>query len=380
MKVTGIIAEYNPFHKGHEYQLNYAKAVSDAVVVIMSGSFVQRGDATVFDKFVRAEAALKHGADLVLELPAVFALNTAERFAFGSIAVLDKLNIIDFLLFGSENGNIEELKQAAILLEKEPEDVSKKISALLDSGEGFAGAREKAFAGFIASSLLSLPNNILALEYLRQLYRRNSKILPLTHKRLGSNHHDVNLDSTHPSASAIRHAILNENLSYAPFNNSVIHRLNKLDLPVLYNIRKNKSSAFKDIFDVSEGIENRIVKAASASGSIEELVNRTASKRYTKSRIRRILLSSLLGFTADLSADEPQYIRVLGATKTGFSLLKEIKQNSGLDIVTKTADYKKNNNKMFEKDILATDIYDLTADISQGTGLDFKTSPIIIGG
>lgn len=374
MKVTGIVAEYNPFHKGHEYQLNYAKTISDAVVVVMSGSFVQRGDVAIFDKYTRADVALKHGADLILELPVVFSLNSAERFSYGAVAILDKLNIIDYILFGSESGDIEKLQHAAMLIENEPENVSNRIKELLDKGESFAYARETAFSDIIDSSLLSSPNNILALEYIRQLIKRHSKIKPITQKRAGSGYHEKELNEAFPSATALRHAILNDNFSYSLFSKAVIHRLERLDNLILYNIRKNKQAAFHNISEVSEGIENRIINTN--AGSINCLVDLTYSKRYTKARVRRILLSSLLGLNSSLSKKEPEYIRVLGATKTGLSLLKEIKNKSDLDIITKTADYKKDN-PMFEKDILASDIYDLSGDILTGAGTDFKTSPVI---
>ena len=378
MKVTGIIAEYNPFHKGHEYQLNFAKSISDAVVVVMSGSFVQRGDVAVFDKYIRTKIALEHGADLVLELPVVFSLNTAERFAFGGISILNSLNIIDFLLFGSESGNIEILQNAAHILETEPEEVSAKIKTLLNEGISYARARETAYSEIIDSSLLSNPNNILALEYLRQLYRKKSNITPLTQKRIGSSYHEQKTENDFPSATAIRNAIINDGFLYPLFDTAVIHRLSNLDTPMIYNIRKNKKDAFSGLLDVCEGIENRIISASNSAKSIDEIVSLVSTKRYTNSRIRRILLSSLLGINSDLSLHEPKYIRVLGATKAGFSLLKEIKKNSTIDIITKTADYKKQN-LMFEKDILATDIYDLSSDILQGGGCDFKTSPIIGG-
>lgn len=378
MKVTGIIAEYNPFHKGHEYQLKFAKSISDAVIVIMSGSFVQRGDVAIFDKYIRTKIALEHGADLVLELPVVFSLNTAERFAFGGISILNQLNIVDFLLFGSESGNIKELQNATQILENETDEVSNRIKNLLNNGMSYARARESAYSGMIDSSLFSEPNNILALEYLRQLYRTKSPITPITQKRIGCGYHEENLNSDFPSATAIRNSILNDGFLYPLFKKSVVHRLKNLDTVVLYNIRKNKKNAFSDIFDVSEGIENRIINASNSAKNIDELVSLVSTKRYTNSRIRRILLSSLLDLNASLSLQEPDYIRVLGATNIGFSLLKEIKKNSSIDIITKTADYKKAN-LMFEKDILASDIYDLSSDILQGGGCDFKTSPITGG-
>lgn len=379
MKVTGIIAEYNPFHNGHAYQLEYAKSISDAVIVVMTGNFVQRGDVAIFDKFNRAEMALKNGADLVFELPVAFSMNTAERFAFGGVSILDSLNIVDFLLFGSESGDIKLLENSAKLLENEPLEISEKIKEFLGEGLSFPKARELAFSELIPSSLLSKPNNILALEYIKQLYRLNSKIKPCTLKRKGEEYHSLDFSSDFSSASALRNAILNENFSYVPFLNCPIHRLNRLDNAVLYNIRKNGVNALENISDISEGLENRIIKAASKAGSIEELISIVNTKRYTDARVRRIILSSLLGITSSLSKKPPTYARLLGSTKCGLLLLKEIKQKSNIKIITKTADFK-DDNEMFKKDILSTDIYDLSSDKPEGAGIDFKNSPIIIGG
>ena len=377
MNITGIIAEYNPFHAGHRYQLSLAKESADAVIVVMSGSFVQRGEAAVFNKWDRTRTALKYGADLVLELPVVFALNTAERFAFGAISILNKIGIADTLIFGSECGDISLLSSAATLLENEPLEVSQKIKKYLEKGMGYPAARELAFEGIIPAKLLSSPNNLLGIEYIRQLLRTNSRIKPITHKRIGADYHDRVIHSDFPSATALRGEILNGYI-YDEFSHSVIHRTENLENIILYNIRKNKQSAFSDICDVSEGIENRIVSAAFDSKTLSELEDFVSGKRYTRSKVRRILLSSLLGLNSSLSKSEPSYARVLGASKTGFSLINEIKSVSDIDVITKTAHYKKEN-IMFDKDILATDIYDLTADIPSGAGSDYKNSPIIGG-
>lgn len=377
LKVAGIIAEYNPFHEGHKYQLQLAKKNFDAVIVIMSGHFVQRGEVAVFDKWERAKAAIANGADLVLELPVVFSLNTAERFAYGAVSVLNSINIVDGLIFGSECPNIDSLFKAAQIIENEPPQVAEKIKAYLNEGMGYPSAREKAFTGFIPSKLLSQPNNLLGIEYLRQIIRLKSNITPITHKRIGAGYHDSTFDTKFPSATAIRAHIL-KGYSYDEFKNAVIHRTERLETAILYNIRKNRQEAFLNISDVSEGIDNRIVSKAYDAKSLFELESMVSGKRYTRSKIRRILLSSLLGLDKELSKTAPSYIRILGMSKTGFSLVKEVEKNSDIDIITKTALYKKEN-KMFEKDILATDIYDLTADTPYGAGSDYKKSPIIGG-
>ncbi len=379
MKITGIIAEYNPFHNGHMLQLEYAKSFSDAVIVVMSGSFVQRGDVAVFDKHSRAKSALSHGADIVFELPVVFSISTAERFAFGGVSILNNLNVIDFLLFGSESGDIEALKQGAELLLNEPVDVSKKIKKLMSDGLSFPKARELAFSGLIPPTLLSSPNNILGLEYIKKLLEFNSSIVPITQKREGEGYHSKNLGSKFSSATAIRNAILTENYSYELFSNCPVHRLEKLDTALIYNIRKNKENAFLDTPDISEGLQNRIIEASKKANTIDELISLVLTKRYTETKIRRIILSSLLGINSNLQKKEPQYAKLLGATKKGLEALKEIKEKSSLKIITKTADFKEKD-EMFEADILSTDIYDLTSDCPSGSSQDFKNSPVIIGG
>ena len=183
MKISAVIAEYNPFHYGHKYQLENMKQASDAIAVIMSGPFVQRGEAAITDKWTRAEAALLNGADAVFELPVIYALNTAQSFAFGAVDVLNRTNIIDELWFGSECGQLDKLSAAADILENEPKEVSKKIKKLTAGGMLFPKARETAVRGFVPDGgILSMPNNILAVEYIRALMRKNSKIKPITLK------------------------------------------------------------------------------------------------------------------------------------------------------------------------------------------------------
>ena len=210
MKITGIIAEYNPFHNGHKYQIEEAKKFSDAVVVIMSGSFVQRGSIAITDKWTRAKVAAENGADLVLELPVIYSLNTAQRFAKGAVEILDRTNVIDYLCFGSESGNVDELTKVADMLINEPEDVSEKIKKFIAEGISYPAARQKAFRGLIDEEILSSPNNILALEYIKALIEIESSIEPVTVKRYGTDYHDEFAKNGIASASAIRSMIKNQ--------------------------------------------------------------------------------------------------------------------------------------------------------------------------
>ena len=179
MQITAVIAEYNPFHFGHRYQLEQIKKHSDAAVVIMSGPFVQRGEAAITDKWTRARAALLNGADLVLELPVIFALASAREFASGAVSLLDRTRAIDKLCFGTESGDAEALIKAAEIIENEPPQVSGKIKALVSEGMSYPAARELAFSELVPGGLLSSPNNILAIEYIRALMRIDSAIEPM---------------------------------------------------------------------------------------------------------------------------------------------------------------------------------------------------------
>lgn len=382
MRVTGIIAEYNPFHNGHKYQLNEVKKSCDAIVVIMSGSFVQRGDAAVFDKWTRAEAALENGADLVIELPVCYALNTAERFAYGSVATLDALGVVDTLCFGSEYGSIDELVKSAVLLETEPPEVSGKIRSLMNSGLSYPSAREKAFDGYIRSDILSKPNNILAVEYIRILKRLKSNITPMTIKRHMTDHNsDITADNF-ASATKVRDMIRSgEDYSkYVPAKyGSNIYDISKLDSAVTAMLRTVSADYLKSINDVSEGLENRIISSAREHTTIKEIAESVKTKRYTQTRINRILLSALLGITGDLSKLAPEYIRVLGMNRTGMKILSEAKKKSSLPIITKASKFSVES-KLFEKDILSTDIFALCASDSdeRKSGHDFVKSPIIL--
>lgn len=374
-KITGIVAEYNPFHSGHSYQISKIK--SDATVAVMSGSFVQRGDIAVADKWTRAKYAVLSGVDLVVELPVVFALNTAQKFALGAVSLIDSMGI-DELCFGSESGDINALFKTAELIENEPEEISEKIKELTAAGMSYPSAREKAYTGSVPDGVLSEPNNILAVEYLRALIRLNSKITPVTVKRHGAGYNDTTPQNNIASASAIRTMLKNnEDVSVFTDFNSVPNDLSKLDSAVTANLRLMNAKTLSQINEVSEGLENRILRAAAMCSSIEEIAENVKTKRYTMSRIKRILISSLLGLTADMSLQMPNYIRPLAMNKKGMAALKEIKSRSSLPIISKTADYKEKN-PMFEADIRATDIAALCENEDKKAAKDFTQSPLIL--
>ncbi len=384
--VTGIIAEYNIFHNGHKYQIDEIKKQSDGVVAVMSGSFVQRGDVAICDKWSRAKMALKCGVDLVLELPACYALNAAPNFAMGGVNTLNALGVVDSIAFSSESGNIDELLKAAELMENETNDISEKIKKYISDGMSYPSALSKAYGGIIKPELISEPNNILSIEYLRALIKTNSNIKPITIKRNSVSHHDTEVNNNFASASKIREMIFNnEDISkLIPYNLSdtdciLPYSLSELNSAVISKLRLADSPALKNISEMTEGLENRLIQAAMECDDIWSLSEAVKSKRYTLSKIRRIILACLLDFKADIYKKDVDYIRVLGMNKTGMSILKEAKEKCSVPIITKTADFK-SDSEQFRLDVRSTDIAALCCpDRSRRLGgLDFKTSPVIL--
>lgn len=379
MKIAAIICEYNPFHNGHKFQIETLKREFDGIVAVMSGNFVQRGSMAIRDKWTRAEMALRNGVDLVIELPIVYAINSAQKFSYGGVALIESMGIVDTISFGSESGEIDEFYKVAEILNNEPPEVSEKILELLNEGMSYPSAREIAYEGHINLDLIKTPNNILGVEYVRALLKLNSKIKAHTIKRVGAGYNEEELKGNFSSATAIRSAMANDGDFSASVPENVLNILNstkpfseeKLFDILKYKVLTGGKEYIKTVNDVAEGLENKIYDAVRDSKSWEEAEEKIKSKRYTLSRIRRILLSVILGIDKEFSV--PQYIRVLGMNGCGKEILKEMKKTAAVDIIVKTADH---DGEMLRKDILATDIYNL---ITNGDmGMDFKQSPIII--
>lgn len=374
MKTMAVICEYNPFHNGHKYQLTEHKKelCANSVICLMSGSFVQRGAPAVYDKWTRAKDAVLNGADLVLELPVVYSCQSAQRFATGAVKLLDKLGVVDFLSFGSESGNIFELKRCANIIDSD--DFSLLLNEELKSGVSYPSARTKVFKKNypgIDESLISSPNNILAIEYLNALKSIDSDIQPKTIKR----------NRNFASASQIREKMAkNENItSFTPTETRKTYNQEAFDFLALYHFRKESLEALQKICDMSEGLEHKFKKALQVSTTIDKVVDIVKSKRYTRTRISRIIINSLLGIQDTDTKSEPQYARVLAFNEKGQKLLSQMKKTSLIPIISKMADAVPDNpvfERMLEKDILSTDIYSVIT--NQELGLDFKTSPIVI--
>ncbi len=348
MKITGIIAEYNPFHNGHKFQIENTDA--DATVVVMSGNFVQRGAPAIWNKWKRAEYAVKNGADLVLELPCDFDVASAERFAYGGVFILNSLNLIDTITFGAEN-NLSELQRTLNELSKA------SIPDLMSESDGLSyhEARNLAVSD---KTLLNKPNNILGIEYLKALKKLNSKILPTPILRTGVMHNDLTPDGNFASASFIRQEIVSKRdvKNYIPYSVPNTKHITADDFYELI-CYKILSQNLSDIGEVREGIENRILKGVACCNSFDELVLFAKSKRFTYTSVSRMLIQILLNLKKSELCDKPQYTRVLGANEKGREILAKARKSSEIPIITKGSDAK--DIPEFNLDVRAGNIYSL---------------------
>ena len=374
MKVAGIIAEYNPFHNGHKYHLEMTREIADAVVAVMSGDFVQRAEPAVISKFSRARTAVDCGVDLVIELPVFWSMAGAQRFAFGGVSLLQSLGCIDYLCFGSECADINRILLVSKALESV--EVSDYIKNHLSASKTFASIREEAIKSFLGedlSELLKTPNDILGIEYCSALLKLGSDIEPIPIKREKVSHDSENVNGAFASASYIRELIRTKK-DFFPFVphesfNLICDEINNLKSPadirnieraVLMKLRNMKASDFDGIPDISEGIENRIISGARKCSTLDELYDDVKTKRYTHSRIRRIVLSAFLDLN-EMPQSVP-YIRVLAFNDKGAQLLKRIKTLSDLPIIVNKSDYQRceeDVKRVFEKSVQVSEIFSL---------------------
>lgn len=375
MKIAGIICEYNPFHNGHLYQLEETKKLGVThTVAVMSGNFVQRGDVSIAPKSAKVQMAIDAGADLVLELPAVWALSSAESFAKGAVSILKNTGVVDCISFGSECDDIKELKKVQKSLQNP--DIDAKIKSYLDEGISYVSARSKAVKEIIsaeAENIISAPNNILAIEYLNAL--EGSDIEAINIKR--SNEHDKKSnDSFNKSASEIREMIISGNSEFKkaiPLSSFEVLRqyaylgqcpvtIDDLDKALMAVLRRMDADDFKNFSDVSEGLENKLYAAVKQSASVKEILLRAKTKRYTMARIRRILLNSYLGIGKGYSNSEVPYIRVLGMNEKGKEILKEMRDKAKKPVIMKYSDINSAGamaRKIFDYECMAADLYSL---------------------
>lgn len=408
-KVLGIVAEYNPFHNGHLYHLMKSKQVAQAdfSIAVIGGNFTQRGEPSILDKWSKAESALLNGVDLVLELPTLYATSSAENFADGAIRLLDSLKIVDTISFGSESADINILNDFAEVLYKEPRQYKTLLSTELKKGISYPKARENALMMYLNDirkylNVLSSPNNILGIEYLKALKKNKSKIQPLAIKRTNSNHNDLDFSGNIASATAIRNLVNNDDVfeidnlvptsSYSILKQCInqghtINDLSVFEKEIIYSIRMMDTKEIAEFQDVSEGLENLIKKAADSCNNLSDLIKIVSSKRYTETRIQRILLYILLDITKKdiiISKKTTPYARILGFNENGKQLISRIVDaNPRIEFVTSVKKFikecpDKNLQRMLEKDILATNIYTLGYDGESRSNLDYTKKIISI--
>lgn len=376
MKVCGIVCEYNPFHNGHLYQINKLKTEYgfDAIVGIMSGNWVQRGDAAIFDKRVRAKAAVMNGMDLVIELPTIHSMQSAEIFAGSAVYILNSLGIADGMAFGAETDRPEILESIAKLLVNESESFKNIIRCEMNRGIPYFSARSNAIGRILGNDFktaASMPNNILGIEYIKALIRQNSKIKPIALKRCGSEHDALLTSESTASATALRELLLNNEpvSKFIPENcaelykTAQIHSVSQLDNAIISHFIKSTAVDIKNTPDIAEGLENKIIKAARISKTTTELYDAVKSKRYAHSRIRRIVLNSFLEITKDDTKLSPQYVKVLNFTRCGQKILHNLKNTCILPVGTNRNAVKHNtlSCKIWDKELVFDRIYDLTA-------------------
>lgn len=388
MKTVGIIAEYNPFHNGHAYQIRRAKELTQAdyCVVVMSGDFVQRGAPALMDKYLRAECALKNGADLVLELPVCYALSSAETFARGAVSLLDKLGIVDSLCFGSECGDINLLMDFAKELLHETPLFKETLARELRIGHTYPQARNAALDASAPhltahTSVLTSPNNILGIEYCKALLSCGSKIVPCTVERIGASYHDNGLENTFCSAMAIR-----ESLRQAGASDGLARQIPAVTLKLMedaymksypvfpddlslllhYSLLSGEASGFTDYPDIDKELSDRILKFLPRYRDFRSFCDQLKSKNRTYARISRSLLHILLHITQEeLARYEKEglvfYARMLGFRESASGLLSDIKKKAQIPLLSKLADAEKQLAQtgllMLEKDIYASHIY-----------------------
>ena len=397
MNLLGLIVEYNPFHNGHKYHLEKSKEITNAThtVAIMSGSFLQRGEPALFDKYTRAEMAVKNGVDLVIELPTLYACQSAEIFSHGAVATLNSLNCVNSLCFGSEDGNIDILQTISEILVKEPSDFKTTLKNFLDEGIVFPVARSKALYEYIKNNhllelsedelqqVLNSSNNILGIEYIKSLIKLNSSIKPYTITRIASKYNSTDIESNICSATAIRNSLkdntdlkLIENVVPLHTFNEINHKINTNFNPVFdymfYDLLS--STIIRDVdnltkyFEVNEGIENKIYSNVFTSKNLEELINSTKSKRYTMTKIKRTLNNILLGINRDdvikvKDLDKVPYIRILAFNNKGREIIKKIKTSSDIEIITKFSKISHVDDPIFDTlikyDLKSSNMYNL---------------------
>ncbi len=366
MKIAAIICEYNPFHEGHAAQISLVRdyfAPEDVTVIaLMSGDYVERGDVAVLPKYLRAEAGVRCGADLVIELPFPYSMGSAAIFADSAVSILDRLGGIDCLFFGSESGEIQALEEIAGRLTSEAflTAFAGRIAENTSSPESYARMRSAVYEELFDQKLAATPNDILAIEYLIALKKRNSKIVPIAHKRIGNF-----------SATAAREALVNgqntEGLipeaAREIFENHKAVTLSDLDRAIVAHFRTHSPDGISFCAENDLSLSCRLCRAAKKSRTVDEMIALSATKKYTTARLRRAILYGFLGVHQSLPKTEPLWTRLLGADRKGLDYLHKIRKTAEIPVLTKPADASEElrRESVYECEAAASSIYELIA-------------------
>ncbi len=421
MKTIGLITEYNPFHNGHKYHLNKSKNISkhDQVIAIMNGQFTQRGTPACLDKWLRAKMAVNTGVDLVLELPLVAGIRSAHYFAQGAVRILAATGLVDEIVFGSEAGKIEPLKEIASVLAEEPRELQEIFHKELQTGASYARARTTAINEYFASNtsgyfsrqhgdelknpadIIASPNNILGIEYIKNIYRDKINIKPKTIARKDSNYHDQYAGEKEiTSATAIRNLIqkgkFKETKKYLPKNcyNIMLNAYNQGKLPVqrdkfkqmvISTVRRSSRQEIANCPALTNDIASSILKSQKNADNYQELINDVTSKTHPQSRIKRGLMQLVCRLNQLPFSEEivPKYIRVLALGKNGEKIMSQLDKNAELPVITNPSDIvneakleSENLKELYiSLEIMASDIYSLfyPEKKHRKSGLDFYT-------
>ncbi|GFP75968.1 nucleotidyltransferase [Clostridium fungisolvens] len=407
MNIVGIVTEYNPFHNGHKLHLEQTKKLTnaDGVICVMSGNFVQRGLPSILDKWTRAQIAVLNGVDLVIELPTIFSVSSAEFFAKGAVDILNQTSVVNSLCFGSEVGEIDIIMKVAKILSYESDEFKSLLRNHLNLGKSYVKARSEALLEYFKKyeyinlsteefeNFLNSSNNILGIEYCKSIIKSESSIKPVTIKRIGSSYNDISLSSSFASATAIREQLYKESsidelYKYMPDTSIQIineKKKNSNKFPsnddflkyIRYKIITNPGS-FSNLPDNMEGLENKFIKEIMKAKSADELIMLVKSKRYAYTRLSRLICQYFIGFEnydiQSLRTSKPNYLRILGLNNVGAQIVKEIKKKSQINILNKIP--KQIDDSMLELDLRATNAYSLI-NPTIPVNADYLISPFI---
>lgn len=395
LNIFSVISEFNPFHNGHNYLVESMREQGAThIAAIMSGNFTQRGEPAIIDKYSRAKAALSNGVDLVLLLPVTYSTANAEKYALGGVTIAEAMGCCDTLFFGSECGNIEKLKRISDTFE----NIAFKawFAGYVSSNESYARAIELALANVLGNEyadIIRASNNLLAVEYMKAIRDINSSLIPKTIIRRGVAHDSKTANENYASASFIR-SLISSHADYKKFvpeesYNIIREAIRQKSAPlefsnfeklIIYRLRTMTKNDYKQLPNISEGIENRLRNASLNSTTLEILFNKIKTKRYPNSRLRRLVIRALLNITESDCSVAPQYIRVLGFNERGKDILREMRTTAKLPVVMKAQDIKELSfeaRRQFECESIADDIYALASPQTGKFGKNFTENIII---